>query len=237
MKVTVKKLADLHVMEKNIRRHTEKQLKEYVRSIQMFGQFKPLVVDEAGTILAGNGLFYALQSMGAETCDCYVMTGLTENQKKKLMLADNRVYELGFTDTAIFDEIIRDLGGDVDVPGWDADLLEMLNASVRDATEMVENYGVYESGEIEAEEEKKDYRALCKDILFLHPERYTIASDTKKKLGNWRGLFIKTYGIATQQHYKKMYEGLLYGDPKSRVLRILWTSIFTDFNTQTKGVK
>ncbi len=155
MKVVQKKLADLHVMEKNIRRHTEKQLKEYVRSIQMFGQFKPLVVDENGQILAGNGLFYALQSMGAEKCDCYVMDGLTEAQKKKLMLADNRVYELGFTDTAIFDEIIRDLGGDVDVPGWDPDLLEMLNATVRDATEMVENYGVYESEAVEAVSSKE----------------------------------------------------------------------------------
>ena len=155
MKVVQKKLADLHVMEKNIRRHTEKQLKEYVRSIQMFGQFKPLVVDENGQILAGNGLFYALQNMGAEKCDCYVMEGLTEAQKKKLMLADNRVYELGFTDTAIFDEIIRELDGDVDVPGWDADLLEMLNASVREATEMVENYGVYESGEVEAVNSKE----------------------------------------------------------------------------------
>ncbi|MBO6266775.1 MAG: ParB N-terminal domain-containing protein, partial [Synergistaceae bacterium] len=155
MKVTVKKLADLHVMEKNIRRHTDKQLKEYVRSITMFGQFKPIVVDENGLILAGNGLYYALQNMGAETCDCYVMTGLTENQKKKLMLADNRVYELGFTDTGIFDEIIRELGGDVDVPGWDADLLEMLNASVREATEMVENYGVYDAGEVEAVNSKE----------------------------------------------------------------------------------
>ena len=91
--------------------------------------------------------------------------------------------------------------------------------------------------ELEADEEKKDYCALCKDILFLHPEKYTIAKDTLSHIGNWRGLFIKTYGIANQSHYKKMYEGLLYGDPKSRILRILWTSIFTDFNTQTKGVK
>ena len=150
MKVVTKKLTDLHVMEKNIRRHTEKQLKEYVRSIEMFGQIKPLVVDDTGEILAGNGLFYALQSMGAETCECYVMEGLTANQKKKLMLADNRVYELGFTDTAIFDEIIRDLGGDIDVPGWDADLLEMLNASVRDANEMVASYGTYSPDEVEA---------------------------------------------------------------------------------------
>ena len=150
MKIVKKPLSELRVMEKNIRRHTEKQIKEYVRSIQMFGVIKPLVIDETGEILAGNGLYHALKSMGAETCDCYVMSGLTETQKKKLMLADNRVYELGFTDTAIFDEIIRDLGGDIDVPGWDADLLEMLNSSVRDANEMVESYGVYESGEVEA---------------------------------------------------------------------------------------
>ena len=91
--------------------------------------------------------------------------------------------------------------------------------------------------ELEEDEEQKDYRALCQDILFLHPERYTIAKDTLSHISNWRGMFIKTYGIATQAHYKKMYEGLLYGDPKSRILRILWTSIFTDYNTQTKGVK
>lgn len=89
--------------------------------------------------------------------------------------------------------------------------------------------------ELEAEEEVKDYCALCKDVLFLHPDRYTIAADTRKRLDNWRGLFIKTYGIATQAHYKRMYEGILYGDPKARILRILWSEIFQNFNTSSKG--
>ena len=89
--------------------------------------------------------------------------------------------------------------------------------------------------EMERDEAPKDYKALCKDILFLHPERYTIAPDTKKHLANWRSLFIKTSGVATQKHYKRMYEGLLYGDPKSRVLRILWTEIYTDYNQKPSG--
>ena len=89
--------------------------------------------------------------------------------------------------------------------------------------------------ELESAEEVKDYCALCKDVLFLHPDRYTIAADTKKRLGNWRGLFIKTYGIATQAHYKRMYEGILYGDPKARILRILWSEIYQNFNTSSKG--
>lgn len=149
MKVISKPLSELRRMEKNVRRHPEKQVKEYVRSLEMFGQIKPLVIDETGLIIAGNGLFEALQSMGAETCQCYVMKGLTAAQKKKLMLADNRVYELGVTDTSIFDEIIKELEGDLDVPGWDADLLEMLNASIADANDIVENYGVYSPSEVQ----------------------------------------------------------------------------------------
>lgn len=149
MTIVKKHLSELREAEKNIRRHTEKQIKEYVRSLQMFGQIRPIVIDETGEIIAGNGLYEALVKMGAESCDCYVVSGLNEKQKKKLMLADNRVYELGITDTSIFDEIIRELEGDIDVPGWDADLLEMLSSSVADANEMVENYGVYEPQEVE----------------------------------------------------------------------------------------
>lgn len=150
MKVISKPLSELHMMEKNIRRHPEKQIREYVRSLEMFGQMKPVVIDETGMILAGNGLFEALRSMGAETCQCYMMKGLTPAQKKKVMLADNRVYELGVTDTSIFDEIIKELEGDLDVPGWDTDLLEMLNASIADANNIAESYGVYEPSEVEA---------------------------------------------------------------------------------------
>ena len=63
MKVVQKKLSDLHKIEKNIRRHSQKQICEYVRSLKMFGQVKPLVIDESGTILIGNGLYEALLAM------------------------------------------------------------------------------------------------------------------------------------------------------------------------------
>lgn len=109
MKITVKKLSELHKPAHNIRRHSEKQLTEYIRSIEMFGQVKPLVVAEDGEIIAGNGLYEALLRMGRETCDCYVMVGLTDVQKKKLMMADNKVYELGFTDVDAIEELVKEL--------------------------------------------------------------------------------------------------------------------------------
>lgn len=150
MEVIVKVLSELRRPDKNIRRHTEKQMAEYIRSITMFGQTKPIVIDETGEIIIGNGLYEALLRMGVESCDCYVMAGLTTAQKRKLMLADNRVYELGITDMDIFDEIVKELEGDIDIPGWDADLLETINASLEEADDIVENYGVFEPEEIEA---------------------------------------------------------------------------------------
>lgn len=139
---TVKmKLAELHKTEKNIRKHSEKQIREYVRSLEMFGQIRPLVVTEDGEILVGNGMYEALQSMGKEDCDVYIVTGLTEAQKRKLMLADNKVYELGITSLDALDDILPDLGDDFDVPGYDANLLELLVANPLDANKEIERYG------------------------------------------------------------------------------------------------
>ncbi len=60
MKVVKKPLSELHSPERNVRLHTDKQLKEFRRSVEMFGQIRPIVVDEGGMILAGNGLFEAI---------------------------------------------------------------------------------------------------------------------------------------------------------------------------------
>ena len=86
--------------------HTDKQLKEFRRSVEMFGQIRPIVVDEDGVILAGNGLYETLLSLGRTEADCYVVSGLTEAEKKKLMLADNRVFDLGVDDLAALDAFI-----------------------------------------------------------------------------------------------------------------------------------
>ncbi len=154
MKIVKKPLADLHPPKRNIRKHTDKQIAEYVRSLEMFGQIKPVVIDETGEIIAGNGLYLALVQMGAKDCDCYIISGMTEAQKKKLMMADNRVYELGITDMDAFEEIIKELDGDVDVPGWDADLLDMMNAAAADVDDMVSGYGAFDQGDVDKVSER-----------------------------------------------------------------------------------
>ena len=144
MQTVKKKLSELHKTQKNIRKHSDKQIDEYIRSLTMFGQIRPLVVTEDGEILVGNGMYDALTKMGKEDCDCYVVEGLSKTQRTKLMLADNKVYELGFTDFSGLDDILIDLGGDFDVPGYDPELLDVLTATPAEADEKVLGYGGFE---------------------------------------------------------------------------------------------
>ena len=148
MKTAQIPLSDLRTLEKNIRRHNDKQISEYMRSLKKFGQIRPMVVDELNVILVGNGMFEAMRRLGWETAECKVAEGLSENDKRKLMLADNRIYELGLTDMDAFEEIIAELDGDFDIPGWDDDLLETLQSSMAEATALVESYGVYTPEEV-----------------------------------------------------------------------------------------
>ena len=141
MKVTRMKLASLKTPEKNVRIHSEKQVKEFVRSLDAFGQIRPIVVDEDNTILAGNGLYAALMAKGETEADVYVMKGLSPNEKKKLMLADNKIYSLGVDDMDVFEEFLRDLGDDLEIPGYDLELLETITADMGDVDEMLSGYG------------------------------------------------------------------------------------------------
>jgi len=141
MKVTRMKLSSLRLPEKNVRIHSEKQTKEFVRSLDAFGQIRPIVVDEDHTILAGNGLYAALMAKGETEADVLVMKGLSENEKKKLMLADNKIYSLGVDDMDVFEEFLRDLGDDLEIPGYDLELLETITADMSDVDEMISGYG------------------------------------------------------------------------------------------------
>lgn len=143
MKTVVKKLIELKRPQHNVRIHGDQQIKEYIRSVEMFGQIRPLVVDEDGVVLAGNGLLTALQEMGKESASCYVVEGLSEAEKKKLMLVDNKIFDLGVNSQQAFDDILKELGGDIDIPGYDPELLRTLSASLMGATEIINDYGKF----------------------------------------------------------------------------------------------
>lgn len=148
MKITKIKLSDLKRPERNVRMHTDKQIAEFKRSVIKFDQIRPIVVDENNTILAGNGLYDTLLALGRETADCFIKAGLSENDKKKLMLADNRIFSLGTDDLDAFDAIIQELKDDLDIPGFDDDLLQSLIADSSEITEALSEYGTIDEEDI-----------------------------------------------------------------------------------------
>lgn len=148
MKIVTKKISELVTPEKNVRIHTEKQLQEYEKSVRMFGQIRPIVIDEKNTILAGRGLFDTLKRMGKETADCYRFTDLTENQKKKLMIADNKIFSLGIENLDTLNEFLIDLQGDLDIPGFDEEILKQMVADADEVTEKISEYGTLNEDEI-----------------------------------------------------------------------------------------
>lgn len=158
MKQLTLKLSELVRPERNIRIHTEKQLEEFERSVRMFGQIRPIVVDEKNTILAGNGLYETLLRMGEEQALVYKYEDLTESQKKKLMIADNKIFSLGIENLDTLNEFLEELNGDLDIPGFDEEILKQMVADADEVTEKVSEYGTLDEEEIQQIKEANEKR-------------------------------------------------------------------------------
>ena len=173
MKQITLKLADIVPPKKNIRIHTEKQLEEFERSVKMFGQIRPIVVDENNTILAGNGLYETLIRMGKKEALVYKYEDLTEAQKKKLMIADNKIFSLGIENLDTLNEFLEELNGDLDIPGFDEEILKQMVADADEVTEKISEYGTLDDEEIRqikvanAKREQKESAGaeMARDIL------------------------------------------------------------------------
>lgn len=158
MKQLTLKLSELVWPERNIRIHTEKQLEEFERSVRMFGQIRPIVVDEKNTILAGNGLYETLLRMGEEQALVYKYEDLTESQKKKLMIADNKIFSLGIENLDTLNEFLEELNGDLDIPGFDEEILKQMVADADEVTEKISEYGTLDEEEIQQIKEANEKR-------------------------------------------------------------------------------
>ena len=156
MKIVKMKLADLVKPEKNVRIHTEQQLKEFERSVRMFGQIRPIVIDENNVILAGNGLYDTLVAMGEKTADVYRYDNLTENQKKKLMIADNKIFSLGIENLETLNCFLEELQGDLDIPGFDEEILKQMVSEAEDITDKLSEYGTLDDEEIQSIKENAE---------------------------------------------------------------------------------
>lgn len=168
MNIVKRNLSDLKRPEKNIRLHPEKQMQEYIRSVKKNGQLKLLVIDEDNVIWIGNGLYEAMLACGYTEAYCLLKDNMTDKDKKKMMMSDNRVFDLGVDDMAAFDALIAELGDDLDVPGFDEELLKSLIADADDIDDMMSDYGL-------VDDDKKAEIAAAKETYEKQAEAFANA--------------------------------------------------------------
>lgn len=129
MQIEKVQLGRLKPLDENVRNHSKAQIQEFVRALNQFGQTRAFVIDEDNNILIGNGLYLAMMERGDTEVDAYRMAGLTETQKKKLILTDNKIYSLGTDNYEMVDKFIQEItldAGDFDIAGFDEDILRSM---------------------------------------------------------------------------------------------------------------
>jgi hypothetical protein len=110
MKIETLQIKDLTPDPANARQHDEKNLKAIQGSLNQFGQRKPIVITEAGVIVAGNGTVEAAKRLGWLKIDAVRVPGdWTPEQTKAFALADNRTAELAAWDVKVLDAQIEEL--------------------------------------------------------------------------------------------------------------------------------
>lgn len=122
MKITKMKINKLKPDNENARTHADKNIEAIKKSLDNFGQQKPIVIDKNNMVVAGNGTLEAAKYLGWEEIDV-VSTSLTGNELRAFAIADNRTGELSDWDldklSSILEELTADKTIDEFITGFD----------------------------------------------------------------------------------------------------------------------
>lgn len=108
------KLTEIKPYGKNPRKN-DGAVDAVAESIKQCGYCSPIVVDENYEVLAGHTRLKALKKLGRKECEVVVKEGLTEEQKQKYRILDNKTGEFAEWDLDILQEQLKDL----DFEGFD----------------------------------------------------------------------------------------------------------------------
>jgi len=118
-KVERRAVADLIPYARNARTHSDAQVAQIAASVTEWGWTTPVLVDEAGSIIAGHGRVMAARKLGLTDVPVMVATGWSEAQKKAYVLADNQLALNAGWDM----DLLKVEVGDLDAEGFNLDLI------------------------------------------------------------------------------------------------------------------
>jgi DNA modification methylase len=182
---------------RNARTHSDAQVAEIAGSIREFGFTNPVLIAEDGTMIAGHGRVLAARKLGMETVPAIVLSGLSETQRRALVIADNRIaMSAGWDENLLALELsdLQEAGFDLGLTGFDAGELRNLledgpstGLTDEDAAPEVPETAITRPGDLIL---LGDHRLLCGDA--------TKPEDVTRLLGETRPLLMVTdppYGV------------------------------------------
>jgi ParB-like chromosome segregation protein Spo0J len=126
----------------NSRTHTDQQIAQIAASIKEFGWTNPILVDGDKGIIAGHGRLLAARKLQMDKVPVIQLTHLTDNQKKALIIADNKLALNAGWDAEVLQlelEALKDDEFDVNVLGFtDEELLAMFADFMPDAIDEID---------------------------------------------------------------------------------------------------
>jgi len=119
LELVYRPLSGLVAFAKNPRTHSDDQITEIAASIKEFGFTNPVLIDEAGGIIAGHGRVLAATLLGMDTLPTIELTGLTETQRRAYVIVDNQLaLNAGWNA-----DLLRDMILELQAENFDIDLL------------------------------------------------------------------------------------------------------------------
>ena len=121
----------LQVRARNPRVHSAKQIQQVAASIRQFGFTNPVLIDEAGSIVAGHGRVEAAKLLGLAEIPTVCIAGLTDAEIRAYVIADNRLAENAGWDSDLLalelSELSKlDLDFDIGLTGFDTAEIDLI---------------------------------------------------------------------------------------------------------------
>lgn len=90
--ISYRKISEIYPYEKNPR-NNDAAVDSVAKSIKDFGFRVPILIDKAGTIIAGHTRYKAAKQLGLDQVPCILVDDLSEAQIRAYRIADNKVSE------------------------------------------------------------------------------------------------------------------------------------------------
>jgi DNA modification methylase len=127
MKIEQRPIEALIPYINNSRKHSDEQVAQIAASIKEFGWTNPILVDGDNGLIAGHGRLLAARKLGMAKVPVIELDHLSENQKKALIIADNKLALNSDWDNNLLMIELQELDSedfDLSVLGFDQDELD-----------------------------------------------------------------------------------------------------------------